>query len=69
MFFGYGLNGFASGILFVPIIPMLVSVMDQDRSNNSLISDKSAAVVGMTGSIGQIISPALGGYFTDIVGF
>jgi len=69
MFFGYGLNGFASGILFVPIYPMLVSVMDSDRTNNTLIKDKCAAVVGMTGSIGQILSPVLGGYFTDIVGF
>lgn len=48
MFFGYGLNGFASGILFVPIYPMLVTLMDPDSSNNNIITDKCSAVIGMT---------------------
>jgi MFS family permease len=69
MFFGYGLNGFASGILFVPIYPMLVTLMDPDSSNNNIITDKCSAVIGMTYSLAQILSPILGGYFTDIVGF
>jgi len=43
--------------------------MDPEESNNSLITDKCSAMVGMANSLAQILSPVLGGYFTDIVGF
>ena len=76
MFIGYGLNGFFSGVLFVPIVPMVIETIENEEKAkdpnftfNPKISDKTAAMIGMVYSLGQILSPIFGGYFTDHFGF
>lgn len=77
MLIGFGLNGFAQGFIYIPLLPDALEavflkekiVEGQNHSLDQLISDYGSGLYGTFFSTGQILAPIAGGALYEMIGF
>jgi MFS family permease len=74
-FVGYGINGFAQGLVFVPLLPEVLEAVYQEKGfvegddpiMDGIINDKAAALHGIFYAIGAIAAPLLGSFVYETI--